>query len=289
MAAVSARARLLLISCCVVVVSGACSTDRQSQRSIGFVVIGDFGTGDAAEHTVSSAIRSWVRERPFDALVTVGDNVYPDGSPSEFDDAWERPYGWVDDSDVAVVASLGNHDIHTDDGNPVMNLFGMPDRWYGRQVGPVDFFVLDANYLTQDGQMDWLSSVLTSSTAAWQVLVFHQPAYSCGKYDSKPGAQRHLLPAIQGNGVDLVLNGHDHNYQRFGPIDGATYVVTGGGGASLYPVGDCPAGTPDPVAWNDDVHEFLYVSATATELVGSAVSASGTVLDTFRLQKSDKS
>ena len=289
MAALSARARLLLISCCVLVVSGACSTDRQSQRSIGFVVIGDFGTGDATEHTVSSAVRSWVRERPFDALVTVGDNVYPDGSPSEFDDAWERPYGWVGDSDVAVVASLGNHDIHTDDGNPVMNLFGMPDRWYRRQVGPVDFFVLDANYLTQDGQMDWLSSALPSSTAAWQVLVFHQPAYSCGKYNSKPGAQRHLLPAIQGNGVDLVLNGHDHNYQRFGPIDGATYVVTGGGGASLYPVGDCPAGTPDPVAWNDDVHEFLYVSATATELVGSAVSASGTVLDTFRLQKSDRS
>jgi hypothetical protein len=285
MAAVSARARLLLVSCWVLVVPGACSPDRQPQPSTGFVVIGDFGTGDAAELTVSSAIRSWVRERPFDALVTVGDNVYPDGSPSEFDGAWELPYGWVDDSDVAVVASLGNHDIHTDDGKPVMDLFGMPDRWYRRQVGPVDFFVLDANDLSQEGQMDWLSSALTSSTAAWQVLVFHQPVYSCGKYDSKPGAQRHLLPAIQGKGVDLVLNGHDHNYQRFGPIDGATYVVTGGGGASLYPVDDCGEGTPDPVASNDDDHHFLYVTADSSSMEGTTVDAAGDVLDMFELSQ----
>jgi calcineurin-like phosphoesterase family protein len=282
MAADSARARLLLVCVAILFVPVACSPNRQP--SIGFVVIGDFGTGSTAEQAVSSAIRSWVHQRAFDALVTVGDNIYPNGSPSEFNSDWERPYGWVEGSHVPVVASLGNHDIHTDGGRPVMDLFGMPNRWYRRQVGPVDFFVLDANDLTADGQMQWLSSALRSSTAAWQVLVFHQPAYSCGKYASKPGVQRHLLPAIQGAGVDLVLNGHDHNYQRFGPINGTTYVVSGGGGASLNPVGDCPEGTPAPVASNDNEHEFLYVSATATELVGTAVSASGTVLDTFRLQ-----
>ena len=71
------------------------------------------------------------------------------------------------------------------------------------------------------------------------------------------------------------MNGHDHNYQRFPPVNGTTYIVSGGGGATLYPVGDCPADTPDPVAWNDDVHGFLYISATPAELVGTAISASG--------------
>jgi hypothetical protein len=279
------RTRLLAVACALVLlVPASCSEDRPA--ATGFVVIGDFGSGDQAEETVSTAIRSWLRDRPFDALVTVGDNIYDEGSPSEFDAAWERPYGWVEDGRVPVIASLGNHDVHTGDGEPVMSLFDMPGRWYRRRIGPVDFFVLDANDLGEDGQMEWLSSALTSSTAPWQVLVFHQPAYSCGKYPPKPGAQRQLLPAIEGKGVDLVLNGHDHNYQRFASADGATYVVTGGGGASLYPVDDCPEGTPDLVASYDDEHSFLYLTADPTRLVGTAVDVRGTVIDTFEASAS---
>ena len=255
-------------------------------RAEGLVFIGDFGTGGEAEASVSSAIRTWVRDHPFDALVTLGDAVYSEGSPSEFDQAWNEPYGWVEDAGVPVVASLGNHDIRTANGDHVMDLFDMPNRWYERPVGPVDIFVLDSNDVTEEAQMDWLSTALASSSAPWQVLVFHHPVYSCGKHGSTPSVQHELVPVTANRGVDLVVNGHDHDYQRFPPINGTTYVVSGGGGAKLYPVGDCPAATPDPVAWNDEVHEFLYVSATATELIGTAVSASGMVLDIFRLNRS---
>lgn len=255
-------------------------------RASGFVFIGDFGTGDENEGALSSAIRSWVRNRPFDALVTLGDNVYPDGSPSRFGAAWTKPFGWVIDSGVPVIASLGNHDVETDAGTPVMDLFDMPDRWYERTVGPASFFVLDAtDRLTQDGQMQWLSNELASSAAAWQILVFHHPMFSCGEHGSTPRVQRQLPPAIEGYGVDLVVNGHDHDYQRFPPVDGTTYVVSGGGAASLYPVADCPSDTPEPVAWNDDVNQFLYVSATDNELIGTAVSVGGRPLDTFRLSQ----
>jgi Calcineurin-like phosphoesterase len=275
--------RSLLVACSVVLlVLGAC-TRREPVGGTGVVVVGDFGTEDQAELAVSSAIRAWVRERPFDAFVTVGDNVYPDGSPSAFDAAWDRPYGWLEREGVPVIASLGNHDVHTDDGKPVMGVLAMPGRWYRRSVGPVDFFVLDANDFGQTGQMEWLSASLRASTAAWQVLVFHQPVYSCGKHGSKQGAQRALLPSIAGEGVDLVLNGHDHDYQRFGPIDGVTYIVAGGGGASLHPVGECPDGTPDPVASNDDQHSFLYLTAGPNVLTGTAVAADGAVLDSFTI------
>ena len=284
---------LTAVTCSVVllVAATACESERAGGPGprTGFVFIGDFGSGDAGEAGVSSAIRSWVRDRPFDALVTLGDNIYSDGSPSQFEQAWNEPYGWVEDAGVQVVASLGNHDIHTANGGPVMDLFDMPNRWYGRRVGPVDIFVLDSNDLTAEGQLEWLSTALASSSAPWQVLVFHHPVYSCGKHGSTPRVQHELLPVVGSEGVDLVVNAHDHDYQRFPATNGTTYVVSGGGGAGLYPVGDCPADTPNPVAWNDDVHEFLYVSATATELTGTAVSASGTVLDSFRLQKLDKS
>jgi len=84
---------------------------------------------------------------------------------------------------------------------------------------------------------------LARSAARWKVAVFHQPAYSCGTHGSSPEVQREWVRLFQRSGVDLVLNGHDHDYQRFAPIGGVTYVVTGGG-AELYEVGDCPAGTP---------------------------------------------
>lgn len=99
-----------------------------------------------------------------------------------------------------------------------MGLFRMPQRWYARRVGPVEFFVIDANDPDQDGQMQWLSKALGSSRAPWQVLVFHQPVYSCGRHGSTPEVQSELLPVTRGNGVDLVVNGHDHDYQRFAPI-----------------------------------------------------------------------
>ena len=83
---------------------------------------------------------------------------------------------WVEDARVPVVASLGNHDIETANGGPVMDLFDMPNRWYERRVGPVDVFVLDSNDLEEEGQMAWLSTALASSSAPWQVLVFTIPS-----------------------------------------------------------------------------------------------------------------
>ncbi len=252
-------------------------------KPYGFVLIGDFGTGDHSEQELASAIRSWVKTRPFDALVTLGDNVYEDGDPSRFAAAWTGPFGWVGRSGVPVIASLGNHDVGTRNGAPEMGLFDMPGRWYERQVGPADFFVIDANDIDQAGQIPWLSMALGSSHTPWQVLVFHQPAYSCGDHGSTPAVKTDLLPTIKGSGTDLVVNGHDHDYQRFAPIGGITYVVSGGGAGSLYPVDRCPKGTPRPVAWNDDVHQFLYISATSTHMDGVSVSVNGDVLDTFVL------
>jgi len=52
---------------------------------------------------------------------------------------------------------------------------------YERRVGPVDVFVLDSNDLEEESQMEWLSTALASSSAPWQVLVFHDPVYSCRK------------------------------------------------------------------------------------------------------------
>jgi 3',5'-cyclic AMP phosphodiesterase CpdA len=248
-------------------------------RTFGFVVVGDFGVGGEAEAVVARAARSWARSHPFDAFVTTGDNVYESGDPAAFDAAWTEPYGWVLDARVPVVATLGNHDVLTDGGNPEVGLFGIPGPVYSQRVGPVEFFVLNANDALDPAQTSFLRLRLSESTARWKVAVFHQPAVSCGFHKSTPEVQRAWVSMFERFGVQLVLNGHDHDYQRFGPINGVTYVVDGMGGADLYAVDGCPAGTPAPVTLDDQHHGFVYLEATRDSLRVVAVSDTGQILD----------
>ncbi|MFN2590958.1 MAG: hypothetical protein ABR518_09335, partial [Actinomycetota bacterium] len=73
---------------------------------------------------------------------------------------------------------------------------------------------------------------------------------------------------------DLVLTGHDHNYQRF-TVDDVVFIVSGGGGQTLDAVDDCPRGTPPPAASLDDRHHFLYVRANEERLTIQVIPVPG--------------
>lgn len=248
-----------------------------------FVVIGDYGTGADSERRVAARVEQWVVEHDATALLTTGDNIYPDGDPRRFGAAWHQPYGWVAKRDVRVLASLGNHD-HTDGGVPVMRLLGMPARWYRATVGAVEVLALDANRPHDEGQLEWLRDRLARSDSRWTVALFHQPAYSCSLHDSTPAVVANWVPLFEEHGVDLVLAGHDHNYQRFAPRRGVTYVVTGAGGAPLYRIEACTRGEPPMVRGNDDVHGFVAIDGDRTRLRIRAISDSGAVLDDVTLR-----
>ena len=227
-----------------------------------------------------------MQSRGADALITTGDNVYPEGDPSYFEAAWRNPYGWVEGTDLSIVASLGNHDVEEDRGESVMQLLGMPGPWYRRSIEHADLFVVDANRPTDPVQLRWLQRSLERSQAPWKIVVFHQPAYSCAYHDGTPEVVNSLVPILEQEDVDLVLNGHDHDYQRFGPSHGITYVVTGGGGAPLYSLDACPEGAPPRVRGNDDEHHFVSIEGSRTTLRVSAVAVDGSILDDFTLDSS---
>lgn len=260
-------------------------------RTVGatrFAVIGDFGTGDSGEQAVADAIKKDDEKSGFDALVTVGDNVYPESRPKYFDQAWTKPYGWLKDKHIPVYAALGNHDEpNSKRTGPEESLLGMPGRWYTEQVGNVQLIVLDANDVQNAGQRRFLEDVLAApepAGAVWRVVAFHQPAYSCSRHQSTPDVQREWVPLFERSGVDLVLNGHDHVYQRFAPIDGITYVVTGAAGSSLYEMHDCPAGTPEPAVAEVRSH-YVVVETTGRELRIEAVTADAHMLDSQTIER----
>jgi acid phosphatase len=102
----------------------------------------------------------------------------------------------------------------------------------------VQFFALDTNDNADwSQQIPWLKQNLAFSKATWKIVFGHHPLYSSGAHGSSFELINLLSPLFAKYGVQLYVNGHDHNYERTQPIEGTTYLTCGGGGAAIRPVG----------------------------------------------------
>jgi acid phosphatase len=218
-----------------------------------------------------------VRERrPFDLVVTVGDNVYDDGHPDRFEEVFFRPYRCLLDAGVRFRATLGNHDIRTDGGRPELNepAFGFEGRNYVFSRGGVRFVMADSNNM----RFEWLRSALRTSAAdRWTVVVFHHPVYATGEYGPTPGFSPRLPRMFRRKGVDLVLNGHEHQYSATKELRRIRYVVTGGGGASIRDCGERAWFTATCI----ERFHFLEVVAGPERIEVRAVPARGPAIHRF--------
>lgn len=243
-------------------------------------MVGDFGTGGSHEADVAEAMEEAATDGAANWLVTTGDNFYVD----DVESAWSGPFGWVADTGIDVLAALGNHDVETANRRElVTEELGIENDWYRTEVGDAVVLVLSGNRVGDEAQLEWLQANLERAEDEMVVAVFHQPAFSCSAHGSTPAVVDRWVPLFEKHDVDLVLNGHDHNYQRH-ERSGVTYVVTGGGGAGLYAIEDCPEGTDPPLVANDTDHHFLVMSIGTQSLDVEARSVEGVVLDSFTIE-----
>ena len=250
------------------------SPSAEPEADLEFAAIGDFGARTAEQLSVAGRMCRWLDDHPYELVVTTGDNVYPDGSPELFEDSFFRPYKCLFDAGVRWHASLGNHDYATEQGLPEVTepAFGMKGSNYVVRSGGVRFVIADSNELDRA----WLREELPGKQGdRWTIVVFHHPVLSPGLHGSTPGFED-LPQLFEENGVDLVLNGHDHMYAVTKPQDGIRYVVTGGGGANLYPC--LPNATTEVCELE---HHFLYIEADPERIVVTAVPAEGPPFDRF--------
>jgi Calcineurin-like phosphoesterase len=242
----------------------------------GFLAFGDFGGGDA-QQAVAAAMDRWAASHRVDALVTTGDNVYEEGQPERFGAQLDRPYQRLRRG-RPLWATLGNHDVAGGHEQAQLRHLGLPELPYVKELPGVQLLFLDGNEPDED-QATWLADRLAEPGPRFRVAVFHQPAWSCSVHDSTQEIDELWVPVLEDHRVALVLNGHDHNYQRFVSDAGVTYVVTGGGGKGLYQVdADCPDGTPSRVAAAAR-HHFTAVEVRQRSLTLSAVADDGQLLD----------
>jgi hypothetical protein len=182
-------------------------------------------------------------------VVALGDLAYEDGTAEEFDTCYDPTWGRHKDRTLPV---LGNHEFESGDADGYFGYFGAaagnPSRGYhSLDIGGWHIIVLNSNCGESGGcdegdpQETWLQADLAASEARCTLAVWHQPLFSSGLHGSNDESKS-WWEALYEAGADVVLNGHDHNYERFAPQDpsgradpdhGITQFVVGTGGANL--------------------------------------------------------
>jgi hypothetical protein len=236
--------------------------------------IGDSGSRLDATATAMADIHAGV---PYDVLLLLGDNVYPDGDPARLDEVVFTPFAPLLDSGTDLLAILGNHDVSHGYGDEQMAALGMPGRYWAKEYGDVLFVGLDSNTVDDPEQPAWLDETLGASDATWKIVAVHHPPYSAGYQGSSKDVRETFGPLFEEHGVQLVLSGHDHDYQRSKVINGVTYVVSGAG------AGTRRTGEADftEVSWS--WHHFLDIGIFDDHLVLRAVNQDGRVADDVTL------
>jgi hypothetical protein len=230
--------------------------DTRDASAFTFLAFGDYGITTASQ----ARLRDQMRRDSFNFILTTGDNAYLDASYADFDRAVFRIYGDLF-ARAPVFPSLGNREYRTARAAPYLDLFELsamtwrPDdqeRYYSFDYGSAHIVVLDSNApldvddsAANDDMLDWLRADLAQTEQPWKIAAFHHPAYSTGSHGSDLRVQAKLIPIFEAYGVQLVLNGHDHNYQRSLPLragqvastaeGGVVYVVTGAGESASSP------------------------------------------------------
>jgi 3',5'-cyclic AMP phosphodiesterase CpdA len=241
------------------------------------LAVADTGSGNRHQIAVAQQMAVVNRRQPVDLVLLAGDNVYPNGDPAQLDRLFVKPYQELLANKVPFFAVLGNHDIRTrnGEGQVAYPAFGMGGRWYNLRRGPVEFFMLDTNVnAAWQHQLPWLKRALARSTAPWKVVVGHHPLYSAGFYGDDEAGIARLTPLFKRYGVQLYINGHEHNYERTRRINGTTYLTVGGGGAYLRPV--LPNGN---TAYATSQYSFAELNFEAKKLRIEGWNAEGQRID----------
>lgn len=308
-------------------------------------VIGDSGTADANAAAVRDSYKTFTGARGTDVWLMLGDNAYNSGTDSEYQAAVFNMYPQML-RQVPLWSALGNHDAIDMFFNPpgaYPQIFSFPtageaggvasgsEYYYSFNYANIHFVVLDAptnaTRAAGSSMWTWLESDLSSNTQRWTIALWHHPHYSKGSHNSDveivlKEMRENALPILEAHGVDLVLTGHSHSYERSFLVDGhyglsssltSAMILDGGDGKEsgdgAY-VKPGPAGTPHEGAVHAVVgssgktevgsgtfdHPVMYTSMLTLgsmvldisdkQLDAAFIGTTGNVLDEFTIVKS---
>jgi hypothetical protein len=276
------------------------------ERPIRILAFGDSGNGSPEQ----LAVRDAFMEREFDLFLHLGDMAYDSGTFPEFEAHVFAPYAELLHR-TPTWPTMGNHEAKTRNGQPYLDVYYLPEmalraaddeRYYSFDYGQVHFTCVESNEVpliaaaldqqdrVTDDMIDWLRADLAASDQPWKIVFFHHPPFTSSEREPNELVRQLIVPVLEAGGVDLVLVGHDHHYERTLPVrelavaeagdDAAiTYIVAGNGGAGLRTAsGDWFTATVEPTR-----HGFVAITIDGCTATIEAVDTSGGEIDRFTL------
>ncbi|MBU0672348.1 MAG: metallophosphoesterase family protein [Candidatus Margulisbacteria bacterium] len=203
-----------------------------------------------------------------------------------------------------VMIALGNHEgysasyLHEDQpGLLARKYWPYPyyaetgESYYSFDYGPAHFTVIDqysnnkSYTIESSAQYNWIEADLLATAKPWKFVVFHEPAWTAstqeGYHGNNTTIQQELCPVFAQNGVQVVIQGHQHFYARVSPPDGRQYLTLGGGGAALNP----PDANAAYLAASAQAFHFARFDIEGDVLTVSVLDENGALLDQFSVSK----
>ncbi len=221
--------------------------DHGAVQPVRVWAVGDAGTATTNQVNVRKAFESWHAKQPADLWLMLGDNAYSTGTDRQYQRAVFDIYTDILRT-VPVWPTLGNHDAYSADSSSqsgvYYDVFSLPSRaqcgglisgteaYYSFDFANIHFVCLDSHDSdrSKGGAMaEWLRADLAGNSRDWIIAFFHHPPYTKGSHDSdKPSdsggrlveMRENILPILEAGGVDLVLTGHSHSYERSFLVNG---------------------------------------------------------------------
>src|SRR3989449_5472767 len=211
-------------------------------------VLGDAGTNSSSQRAVRDAYYNFTGSRHTDLWLMLGDNAYSDGTDSEYQGAVFDMYPTMLRKSV-LWPTFGNHEAHTasssSQSGPYYDIFTLPksgeaggiasgtEAYYSFNYANIHFVCLDSSDSDRSpsgAMLTWLKADLSANTQQWLIAYWHHPPYSKGSHDSDSESElqqmrQYANPILESHGVDLVLSGHSHSYER-------SYLLNGHYGSS---------------------------------------------------------
>lgn len=235
---------------------------------------GDGANGSAQANAVATMIAS----QRVDRFLYLGD-VYQAGTAREYEVNYRPSFGRLD---RVAAPTVGNHEWPNASTGYIPYWTGArgspPPFWYAFAASGWQLISLNTNppVATSSAQLGWLQGTIRKAEryGNCRIAFFHHPIYSAGLHGDVPGLER-VRSALEGK-ASIVLSGHDHDLQRLRPINGITQLISGAGGARVYPVN-----RDDPrLAFFDDTHHgAVRLRLTPGRAVVSFVASDGALLD----------
>jgi len=305
--------------------------------------MGDFGTGNVEQNQVRDAYYNYRGSDYTDLILWLGDNAYPSGTDEQYSyNVFTNHYESILEKSV-VYSTMGNHELFfssaVNQTGPYYDMFTFPkngeaggvasgtEAYYSFDYANIHFVCLESNIdsfgsANTNAMITWLNADLTATTQHWTIVYLHCPPYSRGYHDSDiyPDmiyVRENIVPVLESYRVDLVLSGHDHDYERSYLLNGhyglsstfnTAMIVDSGSGAApefydkvspnylgtVYAVVGCGGGLeevqttwPHPAMFSsfDNFYGSMAIDVNGDTLTGRFITKDSIVADEFSILK----